>query len=368
MNSNYNFVINKNNLKYNIENLKTNFSNYSDIFIDLSNNAFNHGLAIVCDYYKWGINNYFLDNLTEAIKVRSFNRHIDIWCGEKIDLDYVYDAINNDIVVRIYSLDYLESIQSLNLKDDLKIELLISTSKKFPGLKSIKDLKEALKIVEQEKHLILKGITTTLDESKIESLDFEDQTNEFSKYAKLVDNEKVKVILDEKCTFYKKRNYVNSVVLKTLQYGLVVNDSRNFLQKLKDKQEIKKYNLESKLNEVNYKLKPAFLIESYVLEKFKVEKKESFLNYKFKEDCEIGIVPIGKKIGLDDAIEYVLINEEKCPVLKIEYDYMYIILNNGNHICEIVHLLGDNLLDSINGDSRVFMLKFNNNCKIKYIE
>lgn len=365
MNSNYNFVINKNNLKHNIENLKSSFSNYSDVMIDLSNNAFNHGLAIVCDYYKWGINNYFLDNLTEAIKIRSFNRYIGIWCSEKIDLDYIYDAINNDIVVRIYSLEYLEDIQGLNLKDDLKIELLISTSKKFPGLKNIKDFKNALKIVEQEKHLILKSVTTILDDSKIKSLDFMNQTNEFYKYVKLIDNENIKIILDEKCAFYKKRNYVNSMVLKTLQYGLIINDSKNLFQKLKDKREIKNTNLK---NNLNFQLKPAFLIESYVLDKFVVEKKEVFLNYKFKENCEIGIVPIGKKIGLDETIEYVLINEKKCPILKIEYDYLYVILNDENHIGEIVHLFGDNLLDFANGDSRTFMLKFNNNCKIKYIK
>lgn len=364
MNSNYSLKIDKNILKENIDNLKTSLKDYDNIILNLSNNALNHGLVIANDYVKWGINNFLIDNLEEAINLRNYNREITIWCSEKINPDYIYDAINSNINIRIYSYDDLEKINDLKIRDDINLELLISSSKIFPGISSTEEFLKCLEIINNNKYMNLKGITTDLMDTSIYTDDFLKQYSLFLKYTKLVNN--IKVTLSEKCLYYKKRNSVNSVVINTLHYGIINKNNAGLINKLKDKNLIKKNHLQNKLKELDIILKPSFFIQTNLIKIFGVEKKEICLDLKFKTSVNIGVIPVGKNIGLDN-LESVSINNTEYLILKIENNYSYILLDEFKDSVKEVFITENNL--NLKGTELIqFMKKMGNNLKIKYQE
>lgn len=364
MNSNYSLKIDKNILKENIDNLKDSLKDYDNIVINLSNNALNHGLVIVNDYFKWGINNFLVDNLEEAIILRNYNRDITIWCSERINLDYIYDAINANINVRIYSYKDLEKINDLKIRDDINLEILISCSKVSPGIDSVEEFLKCLEIINSNKHMNLKGITTELMDISIYTEDYSKQCSLFLRYTKLVNN--IKVTLPDKCLYYQKQSNVNSVVINTLHYGIINKNTTNLIKKIKDKNLIKKNHLQNKLKELDIILKPSFFIQTNLIKVFEVEKKEICLGLKFKTKVSIGIIPIGKSIGLDN-LESVIINNVEHLILKIENNYSYILLDEfQNDIDEV--LIAENNLNMKGIELMQFMKKLGNNLKIKYKE
>ncbi len=364
MNSNCVLKIDKKILKDNIDSLKKKLKDYDDIVLNLSNNALNHGLVIANDYFKWGINNFLIDNLQEAISLRNYNRKITIWCSQRINLDYIYDAINSNIFIRVYSYEDLKNIDNLGLKDDVNIELLISTSKIFPGIDNISDFLKCLEIINNNKHINLKGITTELLDSTIFTADFIMQNSIFFKYTKLVND--IKVTLPEKCLYYQKQSNVNCVVINTLHYGIINKNTTSLIKKIKDKSQVKKNHLQNKLKELNIILKPSFFIQTNLIKVFKVEKKETCLDLKFKAPVNIGIIPIGKNIGLNN-LESVSINNEKYLVLKTENNYSYILLDEFQEGNKEV-LIEENNLNLKGIEIIKFMKNLGNNLKIKYQE
>ena len=353
MNSNYEMIIDINILKSNLDSIKNKTS--KNLIISLKNHGYNHGLSLINQYYDWGIKYFLTDNLEDAITLRKYNRFATIFCSERINMDYIYDAVNNDIVVRVYSLSDLKEIMDLEIKDDLKIELLISTNKVYPGFDSNKSIKEARKIIEDNHHLKLVGVSTELLDEKD---DHQKQLEMYKEYISLIKNDELLTMVDEQVLAQEILDDINSVVLETLPFGLLIKKKPSFLSGFKS---------QSVLNS-DINLKVAFKIKTHIIKVFEIQPKEYFFNLKFKTNAFIGALPLGQKHGLPSNLKELIMDNEPIEILKVENRYTYCLLLKKVKVDTIAMIDGQSILNCFNGDSRLIMLSIDNNAHYEYIK
>jgi alanine racemase len=359
MNSSAKIIIDKTLLKENIDNLKTNFINYNGLIISLKNNALNHGYSIVNLFANLDINNFSVNNLNEALKVRKYNNSVNIIISEEVDLDCIYDAINNNFTIRIYSLDYLKKLNVMNIKDTLKVELLICTAPGTLGLNTKENVQEAYNLICDNEHIRLDSVTSNTIESSIDTSDYDLQVKKFKYLLGDLVNQDINIYLSQKSLLYKKISFINMAYLDTFAYGLNPIINYNWLDNLKIKQNLKKLNLDNKINNQNLNLKSIFSIETYIFKIINLNENDNFYNYKFEEKTRVGILPIGKDFGLDERIKYVTINKMHYQILKTISNYTYIIIDNNVKENDSVKLLKDNLNDVCGIDPIKYLHKFN---------
>lgn len=368
MNSSIKILINKDNLKDNIDCLRAKTQDYKKVIISLKNNCYNHGLILVNFFAKLGYDIYKVDNLDEALEVKKYNRDVKIIIDEKINLEYIYDCLNNDFIIRIYSLDDLKKIVGLKFKEDLQVEILLSTSLGCPGLKSINEFNETIKLIKETQNIHLFSITTDLLETPIDYPDYDKQVKSFRGLLKDQNLNDILIYLGEKSLFYKKLSIVNTVYFDSLLYGLKPEIDKGFLDNLKFKQNLRKNNLEDKLSDFKVDLKTAYAIETHLIDLFNLNETSEFYNYKFSEKTVLGVLPIGKKEGINIDFKYVIIGNENYPILKVTYNYTYILMTNLVDINEKVYLLKDNLNKVCGYDPRNLLMKINDKLPYYYLE
>ena len=85
--------------------LAKSYSDYEYIFANLKDNAYGMGLKIVNTLASAGVNYCLVGPIQDAILVRRINPDIKILVNYYVDIDNVYDAINNNIALTVPSLD-----------------------------------------------------------------------------------------------------------------------------------------------------------------------------------------------------------------------------------------------------------------------
>ena len=101
--------INKDNLNYNL-NYFNNKYNYQYLLLDVSNNAYSHGMYII-KYLKDNIYLY-INNFNDVILARKYNKNIAIIYGGEITLDNVYDLLINNVILLLKSSFILKKIKT----------------------------------------------------------------------------------------------------------------------------------------------------------------------------------------------------------------------------------------------------------------
>ena len=119
-------------LENNVKEIKKKYNQYQYYFGVVKNNAYGHGMHIVKNLVKGGINYLAVSSLEEALQVRKYTRTTPILVLEPIDLEYIDDAINNNITLTVESLSYLKQVIALPLSYEVKIHLKLDT-----GMKSL---------------------------------------------------------------------------------------------------------------------------------------------------------------------------------------------------------------------------------------
>ncbi len=304
------------------------YNDYKYKFANLKDNAYGMGLEIVNALVKANINYVYVGSLKDALDIRKYNQQINILVNYFIDIEEIYDAINNNISITISSIKYLKKVNELKLKDDLKVQILIDNGSNKLGISSKKELKEIIEIINNNKHLLLEGFYSDLTSIGVEDEYYYHQVNNFYSLINEYLKEDLIVHLNEPLMYHKKLDYINGIRFDLALFGIEENINENIFTNWKIKNIEKKY---GDLEFPNIDLKLIFSITSEVMQVGKVKKGE-LIGRKFiaKEDLDIATIPIGHKDGITKAIKYVGINGFKRDIIADEIDYIIVSGSNIN--------------------------------------
>lgn len=356
-------------LKNNVKLLCESYNDYKYKVANLKNNAYGMGFKIVKTLMQNGINYILVGPLKDAIDIRRFNNEINIIVGYYIDIEQIYDAISNNLIITIPSLEYLKKITELNIRDDLKLQLLIDNGSNKMGLKNKLEVKEAINLIDDSEHLILDGIYTDLTSVGIEDDFYYKQVNNFYKIINDCLDKNIIIHLNEPIMYHQKLEYINGIRFDLSLIGIEENIEDNFITNMKIKNIQKRYN---DLQFPDIDLKLIFTITSEVMDIGKVKKGDLIgRNYIAKEDMDIAVIPIGHKDGITKAIKYVGINNYKRDIIADDIDHL-IVTGDDVKIHDKVYIVNEergiyDFLTLLKTNRYYLMSVLNRNLRKKYI-
>lgn len=357
-------------LKDNTKLLCQSYSDYQYKLADLRDNAHGLGLKIAENLYQNGINYCLVGSLNEALDIRKINHEIPILVGYYVTKEEIYDCINNNLTITIYSLEYLHMIIDMQIKDQLKIHILIDNGSNLQGFSDKLELEEAIRIIDNHEHLLLEGIYTELTTLGVEDEFYYHQVNKFYSLIESYLQRDLMIHLNESIMYHERRKFVNGIRFDLSLLGIEENINEDFLTNLRIKNVEKKYN---DLEFPNIDLQLVFNITSEVMAIKQVQKGEIVgRNFVAKHDMLVAIVPIGHKDGITKAINYVGIKNFKRDILTDGIDYIVVEVTEDVLPKDKVYILNEergiyDFLTHLKTNRYYLMSILNRNLKREYI-
>ena len=320
-------LINGDIIRENIVEIKKNYPEYEYYIGVVKNDAYHHGLGVVNDLIKGGVNYLAVSSLEEAIKVRKFNKNIPILCLEIISLEYLDLIIKYNVTITIESLSYLKELLDKDIDSLIKVHLAVDSGMHRLGFDNKKDLTKAFYFLKEAKHLFLEGIYSHFATSGVCDPYYDYQLNKFLELTSDIYLEEIPIVhLGRSLTLveHEKPNFCNGIRLGIVMYGF--SQSRDFnCSSLKEKYQLwkirklqKKYNCSKTTLNNRLKVRTAFSLYSEILSRRKV-KVGDFVGYGasyiVKQSGYIYTICIGYGDGVDKNYNYVLINSKKCKIV-----------------------------------------------------
>ena len=326
-------------LKNNAKLLSKSYSDYDKKIANLKDNAYGMGFKIVNTLVNSGINYILVGPIKDALEIRKYNGEVPILVNYYVAEEEVYDAINNNITLTISDLEYLRSITCLNIKDDLKLQILIDNGSNKMGIKNNLDLKEAIKIIDESEHLVLEGLYTDLTTIGVEDEYYYHSINTFYQIISNYLDRDLIIHLNEPIMYHKKLNYVNGIRFDLSLIRIEENINDDIFTNMRIKNVQKKY---GDLEFPNIDLQLIFTITSEVMCTGKVSKGDLVgRNYIAREDTDIAVIPIGHKDGITKAINYVGINNFKRDILADDIDHLIVAVDGGVREKDKVYIVNE---------------------------
>lgn len=357
-------------LKNNTKLLAKSYSDYKYKIVDLKDNAHGLGLKIINTMERYGINFCLVGSLKEALEIRKFNKNIPILASYYVTKDEVYDCINNDITITIFSKEYLDRLLNLKFKDNINVQILIDNGSNILGVNKKSDLEYIIKKFEETKNIKLTGLYTDLTSFGISDDYYYNQVNNFYKIIKPFINKDIMIHLNEPIMYHTKLKYVNGIRFDLSILGIEENIEDDFFTKVKIKNIEKKYGA---LEFPNIDLELIFNITSEVMEIKKVLK-NTLVGRSFvaKEDMAVGVIPIGHKDGITKSIKFVGIDKYKREILADDIDKLFVRIDDDVKIKDKVYILNEerdvyDFLTNLHTNRYYLMSVLNRNLTKKYI-
>lgn len=326
-------------LKNNIKKLVKSYDDYKYKIVDLKDNAHGMGFGIVNTLVNYGINYLLVGSLKESLEVRKLNKEVGILASYYVTMDEIYDCINNNINITIYNKKYIDLLCSLELKDDLNVEILIDNGSNLQGVNKKNDLEYIINKINETKHIKLVGIYSDLTSFGIEDKFYYKEVNNFLKIVKPYINNDLIIHLNEPIMYHNKIKYLNGIRFDLSVLGIEENINDDIFTKGRIKKIEKEYGA---LEFPNIDLELIFNITSEVMEVKKVTKGTLVgRSYIAKEDMYVGIIPIGHKDGITKSIKYVGINKYKREILSDDIDKLYVKVDENIFVKDRVYILNE---------------------------
>lgn len=347
-------IIDEDKLKNNIKEIKAKYDNYKYYIGVVKNNAYNHGIKIINSLIEGGINYLAVSSLEEALDARKYNSKIPILCLEVIDLDYIYDCINNNVTITVESLEYLEKLNKIKLDFPIKIHLKLNTGMNRLGISEVNEVNKCVSIILENKKLILEGIYTHFATSGISDKYYDDQMKKFQELTKDIDLTSIPIVhLGRSLTLvnHDKPDFVNGIRLGIIMYGFsqsIKEDTslRGKLRAIKRKKLIKKFNISKTYLTNDLNLKTAFSLYSNVMTIKKVKNKEFVgygANFFADRNIKVAIIPIGYADGVTIKYKNVSIKGKKYQIIADSMDMLMVKVDNTVKIGDKVEIFGENI-------------------------
>lgn len=326
-------------LKSNTKMLCKSYGDYTIKFADLKDNGHGLGLKIINTMANYGINYCLVGSIKDALEIRKFNKEIPILVNYYVTEEEVYDCINNDITITVYSVEYMKMLTKLDIKDTLKTHILIDNGSNLMGVSNNLELKEIFNLVSDNKYISIEGIYTELTTLGVDDEYYYNQMNAFYQIINNYKDSGVIIHLNEPIMYHKKRNYVNGIRFDLSILGIEENINDGFVTNMKIKNMQKKY---GDLEFPNIDLQLVFNITSEVMA-VKFVNKGCIVgrNYVAKNDMYVAIIPIGHKDGITKAINYVGIDKYKRNILTDEIDRLVVEVTEDVKVKDKVFILNE---------------------------
>lgn len=357
-------------LKNNTKLLSKSYSDYKYKIVDLKDNAHGMGLKIINTMERYGINFCLVGSLKEALEIRKFNKNIPVLASYYVTKDEIFDCLNNDITITIFSKEYMEMLLSLKFKDTLNVQILIDNGSNILGIDSSSELEYIINKLSEVKNINVTGIYTDLTSFGIEDNYYYEQVNNFYKIVKPFINKDIMIHLNEPIMYHTKLSYINGIRFDISILGIEENIKDDFFTKAKIKNIEKKYGA---LEFPNIDLELILNIKSEVMEIRKVNKGVLVgKSYVAKEDIFVAVIPIGHKDGITKAIKNVTINNKVYEVIADDIDKLFIKVDNSIKIKDKVIILNEDsdiyeFLNNLYTNRYYLMSILNRNLTKKYI-
>ena len=314
--------IDNNTLTSNVKEIIKYYPNYKYYIGVVKANAYGHGMYIVNDLIKGGVNYLATSSLEEAIAVREYNKNIPVLCLEPINLSFIEKVISHNITITIESLPYLKELIKLNKKEKLTIHLKLDTGMSRLGFTDPASLTEAYNLITNTKNLYLEGIYTHLATSGLNDIYYDKQIKRFEYLTSNIDLKTIPIVhLNRSITpnHHEKLPYETGTRLGILMYGFNSSiPTPTGLRKIKR-------NILHKINHIsetilnnNLKVKPAYSLYTEVMSLRTINKGDFVgygANYIAKESIIVATLPIGYADGMNNKMKYVSINNKKYPII-----------------------------------------------------
>ena len=293
MENNNLFIIDERKILTNLENIKRVIGNDTKYCAIVKADAYGLGLETVCSILDGKVDYYGVACLSEALKIRKFDKNTNIIILGVVDLIDIEKCIENNIDISVSSIEYLQSIIKYN---NLNIHLQVNTGLNRFGIRSISSFNKALNIIEKS-NCRLVGVYShfATKESDLNFIKF--QFYKFLQFKRLCKSEKIVFhIANSFGTIADKRYHLDMVRTGMLMYGGAHNNIGNEF---------------------------VLSIKSKILAIQNVRKGETVgydRTFKSKKSMKIAIVGIGYADGIDRRLSnnfYVLINNKKCQIIGL---------------------------------------------------
>lgn len=341
-------------LEENVKEIKKKYNGYEYYFGVVKNNAYGHGIKVVQNLIRGGINYLAVSSLEEALQIRKFTLDTPILVLEPISLEFIDDAISNKITLTIESLDYLKSLYKLELSYEIKVHLKLDTGMNRLGMKTSKELKDAVKIIGKHEKIYLEGIYTHFASTGVQDVYYDRQVAKFLDLTREINLNEIPIVhLDRSLTFvtHEKLVFANGVRLGISLFGFsgsrkIGSGLKAFLRNLKRKMFIKKHHISPTILENDLKLSTAFSLYSTVMSIRKVTKGEVVgynASYQVKENGFIATIPIGFADGVTKEFGFVAIHKKKYPIVADTMDMIMVLVDENVKVQDKVEIFGDTI-------------------------
>ena len=346
--------INHQNLTHNIKEIKQHYPDYKYYIGVVKNNAYHHGIKCVNALKKGGINYFAVSSLEEALDLRKYNLDTPVLILEPIDLESIYDCINNNITITVESLDYMKSLNEMKLPYETKIHLKLDTGMNRLGFKNREELEKAYEMIKENNKIFLEGIYSHFATSGVNDTFWDSQLKTFQDLTKNIDLKSIPIVhLGRSLTLvnHDRIPFCNGIRLGIIMYGFAQSRKPDIslkgklralkLNHFKKRNNISKTNLENQLN-----LKTAFTLYSEVVSIRQVTKDEIVgynALYKVKNDAFIATVPIGYADGIEKNFLHVVINQQKYPIIADSMDMIMVLVDNKIQKGMLVEIFGKDI-------------------------
>lgn len=338
--------VNLNNIEQNVKKVIQKYNKYKYYFGVVKADCYGHNsIEVVKNIINGGCNYLAVATLDEALKIREEIKDIPILCLGVSSPEFINLYIENNITMTISSTRQIENIINLHKeRETTKIAFNENLSKEsllIPNLSKLKvhiklntgmnrlGISEKIEFIEaykklKENNVTIEGIYTHIynAESKVS---YDIQINKFKNFIKEVDITKIPIIhisASEALVRYKKEDYITGCRLGIVMYGFI--------------------------SDKKLELKSTFSLYSEIIQINKLKAGETLgycSAYKAKQDCLIGVVPIGYADGIirKNTGRNVYINNNEYQIVgNICMDMLFIKIDEKVKLNDKVAILRDN--------------------------
>lgn len=339
-------LINLNNLKDNIKEIKNYYNDYKYYIGVVKANAYGHGFEITKTLEKSGINYLAVSSLEEALAVRNYSK-LPILCFGYVDVSEIDQVIDNNITLSIISYDYYQELLKINKK--IKVHLKINSGMNRFGINDKNQVKEIVDNINKS-NMELEGIYTHLATSGVTDTYYDNQIKKFEELTSLVNLHNIKIVHifnSLGLARHKKLPYTNGVRIGLMMYGFTYNLGKiSLLKKLKRRLKLRFIKISKTTLTNSLKLKKVLSLHSEVVNINKIKEGE-FVGYNAKYiapyDTFVAVIPIGHADGITNNYKNVIINNQKCAIIGICMDYILVKVDEKVKIHDKVDIICDQI-------------------------
>lgn len=342
-------------LKNNVKQIIKKYNQYEYYMGVVKGNCYGHGSYSVKALVEAGVNYLATSSLEEAIEVRKYEKNIPILCLEPIDPKYIEDIMKYHVTITVDSKTLAEAYSSLNIKGKVKVHLKLDTGMNRLGMKSRKEVRECISLLEENDAFFIEGIYTHMATTGVYDYYFDQQVNQFKALIEDIDLSKIKMIhigRSLSLVNHPKLDFVNGIRLGIIMYGFngsipVRKGLKGFLQERKRDHFLKKYHVSETTRQNDLKLHTAFRLYSEVMSLKRIKKGE-FVGYGAHfiapKDMMIATLPIGYVDGMDGSLKYVSIFGKRYPIVgDVCMDMTMIAVDSSVKLHDKVEIFGDTI-------------------------